>query len=159
MFFNLISKSIEISIFYMMTLQYPYHIILKITLQQWPVRDPISCRQPFVDTNFILKSVHGNGLRLFGPRHFPFSNYICRAPDMALIGTIFIVFRLWRDVRRCWKLRHFSSNLSCSWLQQRDLSLYFDMNLLKSKHTEVFSILLLPHSILRENVRTSEKII
>jgi hypothetical protein len=28
----------------------------------------------------------------FGPRHSPYSNYLCRAPDIAEVGTIFNVF-------------------------------------------------------------------
>ena len=41
--------------------------------------------------------MHGNELRLFsvyGPRHyFPYSNLLCRAPDIAAVGeTIFNVF-------------------------------------------------------------------
>ena len=51
-------------------------------------------KQPYDCTTFVLEvlTVYGNELRLFWPRHSLFSNYICRVPDIAAVGTIFNVF-------------------------------------------------------------------
>ena len=39
----------------------------------------------------------------FGPRHFPYSNYLCRASDIASLGTIYNVFSF--DAVYCGGLR------------------------------------------------------
>ena len=54
-----------------------------------------SRQQLFYCTTFVLRvpTVHGNSsCTCFVPRHSPYSNYLCRAPDIEAIKTIFNVF-------------------------------------------------------------------
>ena len=60
---------------------YPWYSTLQTTNSLW-------C------TTFVWEvlTVHGNELHLFGPRQSSYSNYLCRASDIAAVGTIFNVF-------------------------------------------------------------------
>ncbi len=62
-------------------------------------------RQPTLwlhDLCLEVITLHGNELRLFFPRHNPYSNYQCLAPDRKEVWTIFNVFcydTVWAEIQ------------------------------------------------------------
>ncbi len=74
-----------------------YAHVLRIPMSS-EIINTLHSRQPTLwlhDLNLKVLTVqlHGNELRMFGPRHSPYAHYQCRAYDIAAVGTTFAVFR------------------------------------------------------------------